>query len=59
MLTWTPIDTLDLYLKYEKFELSVPVFIGSGEKDRDTPLRMQAALIKTACTVLKLASSCQ
>ena len=36
-------------MAYPRFELSVPVFIGSGEKDRDTPLRMQAALIRTAC----------
>lgn len=36
-------------MTYPQLELSVPAFIGSGELDRDTPLRMQAGLIKTAC----------
>ena len=34
---------------YPRFDISVPVFIGSGVNDRDTPLRMQAGLVKKAC----------
>jgi pimeloyl-ACP methyl ester carboxylesterase len=34
---------------YPKFDLPVPVYIGSGVNDRDTPLRMQAGVVKMAC----------
>lgn len=34
---------------YPTLNLPVPTFIGTGGKDRDTPLRMQAALVKGAC----------
>lgn len=34
---------------YPRLDVAVPVFVGSGRKDRDTPLRMQAGLVKTAC----------
>jgi pimeloyl-ACP methyl ester carboxylesterase len=36
-------------MQYPRLKLDVPVFIGSGAKDRDTPLRMQAVLVKRAC----------
>ena len=34
---------------YPKLDIPVPAYIGSGVNDRDTPLRMQANLIKQAC----------
>lgn len=34
---------------YPTLKLPVPTFIGTGGKDRDTPPRMQAALVKGAC----------
>ena len=34
---------------YPRFYIAVPVFIGSGVNDRDTPLRMQGGLVKKAC----------
>lgn len=34
---------------YPNFDMPVPAFIGTGVQDRDTLLRMQAALVKTAC----------
>ena len=34
---------------YPRLDVEVPVYIGSGVDDRDTPLRMQANLIKQAC----------
>jgi len=34
---------------YPRLDISVPAYIGSGMDDRDTPLRMQANLIKQAC----------
>ena len=34
---------------YPTLELGVPLFVGSGGVDRDTPLRMQAALVRRAC----------
>lgn len=34
---------------YPKLDIPVPAYIGSGVIDRDTPLRMQANLIKQAC----------
>jgi len=34
---------------YPRLDISVPAYIGSGVLDRDTPLRMQANLIKQAC----------
>ncbi len=36
-------------MQYPRLKLDVPVFVGSGAKDRDTPLRMQAVLVKRAC----------
>ncbi|MFN2100895.1 alpha/beta hydrolase [Altererythrobacter sp. MF3-039] len=34
---------------YSTLGLRVPLFVGTGGMDRDTPLRMQAALVKRAC----------
>jgi pimeloyl-ACP methyl ester carboxylesterase len=34
---------------YPRFGISVPAYIGSGVNDRDTPLHMQAGLVKKAC----------
>jgi len=34
---------------YPTLKLPVPTFIGTGGKDKDTPPRMQAALVKKAC----------
>ena len=34
---------------YPRLDIPVPAYIGSGVNDRDTPLRMQANLIKQAC----------
>lgn len=34
---------------YPTLKLPVPTFIGTGGKDKDTPPRMQAALVKGAC----------
>ncbi|GAB5483100.1 MAG: lipase family protein [Parasphingorhabdus sp.] len=34
---------------YPTLKLPVPTFIGTGGQDRDTPPRMQAALVKGAC----------
>ncbi|QYJ08132.1 lipase family protein [Qipengyuania flava] len=34
---------------YPTLGLRVPLFVGTGGKDRDTPLRMQAALVRRAC----------
>lgn len=39
-----------LQMGYPKFDVPVPVYVGSGVDDRDTPLRMQAGLIKMACS---------
>lgn len=36
-------------MQYPTLVLPVPVFVGSGAEDRDTPLRMQAGLVKRAC----------
>ena len=36
---------------YPRFYIAVPVFIGSGVNDRDTPLRMQGGLVKKACVL--------
>jgi len=34
---------------YPTLKLPIPTFIGTGGKDKDTPPRMQAALVKNAC----------
>ena len=34
---------------YPRLDLSVPIFIGTGGKDRDTPPRMQTALVMGLC----------
>ncbi len=34
---------------YPTLKLPVPTFVGTGGKDKDTPLRMQAAFVKRAC----------
>ena len=34
---------------YPTLKLPVPTFIGTGGKDKDTPPRMQAALVTCAC----------
>ena len=48
----SPSDALKIafaQMGYPKLDISVPAYIGSGVNDRDTPLRMQANLIKQAC----------
>ena len=35
---------------YPRLDIPVPAYIGTGVDDRDTPLRMQANLVKQACT---------
>lgn len=44
-----PLNVAFAQMGYPRMDLSVPAYIGSGAVDRDTPLRMQAGLIKTAC----------
>lgn len=34
---------------YPTLDLGVPLFVGTGGQDRDTPPRMQAALVRRAC----------
>lgn len=34
---------------FPRLDLSAPVFLGTGGKDRDTPARMQAAYMRDAC----------
>lgn len=34
---------------YPRYDVPMPVYIGSGVDDRDTPLKMQAALVKKVC----------
>jgi pimeloyl-ACP methyl ester carboxylesterase len=36
-------------MQFPSLTLSVPLFVGSGAIDRDTPLRMQAGFVKRAC----------
>lgn len=36
-------------MQYPTLELDVPLFVGSGAEDKDTPLRMQAGFVKQAC----------
>ena len=36
-------------MQYPTLDLPVPVFVGTGSTDRDTPPRMQAGLAKRAC----------
>lgn len=36
-------------MQFPTLDLSVPLFVGSGAADRDTPLRMQAGFVKRAC----------
>ena len=36
-------------MQYPKLKLNVPIFIGSGALDKDTPLRMQMALVRRLC----------
>jgi pimeloyl-ACP methyl ester carboxylesterase len=36
-------------MQYPTLALSVPVFVGTGSADRDTPPHMQAHLVKTTC----------
>ena len=36
-------------MQFPSLELSVPLFVGTGSKDRDTPPRMQAGFVKAAC----------
>ena len=48
----SPNDALQIafaQMGYPNFKLSMPVYVGSGMQDRDTPLRMQAALVKKTC----------
>ena len=43
------LKTAFAHMGYPRLDVDVPVYIGSGVDDRDTPLRMQANLIKQAC----------
>lgn len=48
----SPNDALKIgfeQMGYPRLNLPVPAYIGSAVEDRDTPLRMQANLIKQAC----------
>jgi len=36
-------------MQFPSLKLPVPLFVGSGAIDRDTPLRMQAGFVKQAC----------
>ena len=45
-----PLEIAFAQMGYPRFDLSVPAFIGMGEMDRDTPLRMQAGLVRKACS---------
>jgi len=36
-------------MEFPSLKFSTPMFVGTGGKDRDTPLRMQAAFVKRAC----------
>ncbi len=48
----SPNDALNIafaQMGYPRLDINVPAYIGSGVDDRDTPLRMQANLIKQAC----------
>lgn len=44
-----PLKLAFAQMGYPRLDVSVPVYVGSGVTDRDTPLRMQANLIKQAC----------
>lgn len=44
-----PLTVAFSQMGYPRLGLPMPVYIGSGDEDRDTPLRMQAALIKKSC----------
>src|SRR5689334_4688766 len=43
------LDALVPLLAYPSLHLSRPLFVGTGEADRDVPLAMQAALVRDAC----------
>jgi acetyl esterase/lipase len=36
-------------MEFPTLKFDAPLFVGTGGKDRDTPLRMQAAFVKRAC----------
>lgn len=36
-------------MQFPSLDLSIPVFVGVGSTDRDTPPRMQAGFVKSAC----------
>lgn len=38
-------------MQYPTLSLKVPLFVGSGAADKDTPIRMQAGFVKRACAV--------
>lgn len=44
-----PLDLAFAQMGYPRLDVPVPTYIGTGVNDRDTPLRMQANLIKQAC----------
>ena len=48
----SPNDALKIafaQMGYPRLDISVPAYIGTGVMDRDTPMRMQANLIRQAC----------
>lgn len=44
-----PLETAFEQMQFPTLSLNVPVFVGMGSGDRDTPLRMQAELVRQAC----------
>ncbi len=36
-------------MQYPTMQLSIPLFVGAGSEDRDTPLRMQSELVNAMC----------
>ncbi|MGB0907683.1 MAG: lipase family protein [Maricaulaceae bacterium] len=44
-----PLKTAFAQMGYPRLDISVPAYIGTGVIDRDTPLRMQANLVKQSC----------
>ena len=44
-----PLEIAFAQMGYPTLALPVPAYIGSGERDRDTPLRMQAELVRRSC----------
>lgn len=44
------LETAFQRMEYATLNLPMPVFLGTGGKDKDAPVRMQQALVRDACT---------